>query len=321
MTYVKLSTYFSLAIVVVAQFGCYKEGLIRGSNELLLNGSLLKGPLANASITVSDINHLTVWQGQSNELAQFESQFSVHENSLFHIKIDVLDNTTMVCDAAECFDRNGNLIANYQEVVPASELTGLRLSHLSSSNTERNSLQVNALTTLVYDQLVNQLQDGVNQNGVDSASLQASRLVLTALNLSEDDINLLDSTLSQVEKVNESSDQTMTTLSLVNASIAENITLLTPLSSAISQFVSEPDNHQVQDTLSDLKTSVMASAVKLAQSGLVKGVPATVEESLFEAQINAIDFESLQKQSTELQMQIQAANAAASLTGATGANG
>ncbi|MDK2593785.1 hypothetical protein [Pseudoalteromonas obscura] len=321
MNNVKRRICFCLAIVATVLSGCYKEGLIRGSNELLLNGSLLKGPLANALITISDVNHLTIWQGQSNELAQFESQFSVHENSLFHIKIDLLDNTTMVCDTAECYDRNGNLIANYQEIVPASELTGLRLSHLSSSNTQRNSLQVNALTTLVYDRLVNQLQDGVNQSGVDSASLQASRLVLTALNLSEGDINLLDSTLSDVEKISDSSDQAMTTLSLVNASIAENITLITPLSSAISQFVSEPDNHQVQDTLSDLKTSVMASAVKLAQSGLVEGVPATVEESLHEAQINTIDFELLQRQSTELQMKIQAANAVASVTGATGANG
>ncbi|MCF6440728.1 hypothetical protein L1077_14930 [Pseudoalteromonas luteoviolacea] len=317
MNHVKLSRFLSIILLMFALLGCYKEGLIRGSNELLINGSLLKGTMAHASIIISDAKHVTVWQGQSDEFGVFDSQFSVNENSFFHIEVNVTDRTTMNCDAVECFDSNGDLIANYQEVITAPELTNLQLTYIASSNNVLSSVQINALTSLVYGQINNKLSDGIGLDEFDAIAEQASQVVLTALNLSEQRQNLLSIELTPMDQVSTSQEQTRLLLSLVNAAVAENVAQISPLTLAIKQFTTQPEDASNRDKLSDLKTALMASSVKLAQSGLVRDIPQGINRILHEAQTQPINFDLLEAESMQLQVNIQAA----SVTGATGGNG
>ncbi|KID56754.1 hypothetical protein JF50_12655 [Pseudoalteromonas luteoviolacea] len=317
MNNVKLSRFLSITLLICMPVGCYKEGVIRGSNELLINGSLLKGTMAYASIIISDAKHATIWQGQSDEFGSFDSQFSVSENSVFYIEVKAIEDTTMVCDAVECFDSDGGLIANYQEVVTAPELAHLQLNYMASSNNLIGSVQVNALTSLVYGQINNKLNQGTSLGEFDSIAQQASQVVLTALNLPDQQRNILATELTPVNQLSTEQEQTLLLLSLVNAAVAENTAQLAPLITAIKQFSTQPEDAANRDKLSALKTALMASSVKLAQSGLVKNIPDDINRRLHEAQTQPINFDLLKAENIKLQADIQAVN----VTGVTGGNG
>ncbi|MBQ4812909.1 hypothetical protein J8M20_16230 [Pseudoalteromonas luteoviolacea] len=300
--------------------GCYKEGFIRGSNELILNGSLLKGPVSSAMVTITNYENKAIWQGVSDQNGNFSSRFSLVEDSLFTVHMGVEKSTEMICDALECFDHSGNLIASYAEEVLLSELGDIHLKSLGSSNTANTSFQVNALTTLVYDQVEGRLEDGISNSGLERVARDASNVILIALNLGIEETNLLDTQVFYLEQASEEQKQNnkATTLAIINAAMAADLSTLSNISHAISDFNNYPNSNEARVNLSNLKTELMVSAKRLIDSGEVSNLPLSVAKNVELAKTTEIKFESLNAANEALSAQIELVNAQSRISGASG---
>ncbi|KZN36528.1 hypothetical protein N480_17665 [Pseudoalteromonas luteoviolacea S2607] len=300
--------------------GCYKEGFIRGSNELILNGSLLKGPVSGATITITNYENKAIWQGVSDRHGNFSSRFSLVEDSLFNVTMGVEKSTEMICDALECFDDSGNLIASYAEEVLLSELGDIQLKSLGSSNTTNTSFQINALTTLVYDQIEGRLEDGISNSGLQRVARDASKVILTALNLDIEETNLLDIHVLYLDQASEQQKQNnqATTLAIINAAMAADLSKLSNISQAISDFNNNPNSDVARVNLSNLKTDLMGSAKRLIDSGEVSNLPLSVATNVELAKNSEIKFEILSAAIEALSAQIEVVNAQSRISGASG---
>ncbi|KZW99885.1 hypothetical protein JL49_14755 [Pseudoalteromonas luteoviolacea] len=300
--------------------GCYKEGFIRGSNELILNGSLLKGPVSSATITITDYENKVIWQGASDQHGNFSSRLSIVEDSLFTVRMGVEKSTEMICDALECFDQRGNLIASYAEEVLLSELGNIQLKSLGSSNSTKTSFQVNAFTTLVYDQVEGRLEDGISNSGLERVARDASKVILTALNLDIDETNLLDTHVLYLDQASDEQKQNneATILAIVNAAMAADLSALSNISHAISDFNNNPNSDVDRVNLSKLKTELMGSAKRLVDSGEVSNLPSSVATNIELAKNNEIKFESLIAANEALSAQIEVVNAQSRISGGSG---
>ncbi|TMP41786.1 hypothetical protein CWB96_06230 [Pseudoalteromonas citrea] len=313
----RLTRVMCACVTIVLLTGCFKEGEIRGSNELLLNGSLLKGTMAHADIYIEDIDHHVIWQGASDENGQFQSQFSALENSIYTLRSKVNHSTIMQCDAVFCFDTNDNVIAQFGEPIIASEIAGLQLTSFISSHAQTQTHQLNAFTTLVHDLVAAQLLDGVYLNGVEKVSVSASNLVSYALNLPIDSGNFLSKPLQNLAIADEEIDA----MSIVNAAMSAHISYLPTLSATIVAAYHEPNNHQLQSALEAQKNQILDTAYELLASAYVANVSQQVANQISVARQRRIDFAAFALQSHQLRSDISMTNAQRNITGAFGRSG
>jgi CxxC motif-containing protein (DUF1111 family)/predicted lipoprotein with Yx(FWY)xxD motif len=197
-------------------------------SELAVSGSGIKGTLVSALVEVFDSANLSVVLASTQTDANGEYTITLTDatraaiTGTFVVRLSADDDTTMICDASAC----GDLVRG--DVVPASELAGLKLSTISYADGSGTiSAKINALTTLATDTLLAVAASNPSLDISDPATLtelqeDASRVIGATLGVDLSETNIFDVAIvdASVSANVSTTDSVAATLSLINAALS-----------------------------------------------------------------------------------------------------
>ncbi|WP_206483048.1 discoidin domain-containing protein [Thalassotalea sp. G2M2-11] len=179
-----------------------------------LAGSVVKGNLSGAAITVEALNGSTLTptgqvltDSNGQYFVELTSQPGFGINSLVKLTVSADANTSMICDATSCGDANlGDSISG--ELIAGTELTTLgQLSVDYGNHADGNAdgqMQANVLTTLATELIEQAMLDGRNVSTPELLSLaqaEYSSLLLRALGWQTNNTNVFTTPVVSAEHV------------------------------------------------------------------------------------------------------------------------
>ena len=302
---------FNLSLVLtlsLALTGCFETGKNKGSNKVLLNGSVLKGTVTQADVEVLDIHGSVIWQGSSNQNGEFTAEFSTNSNQIYTI-VATLANGAMQCDATECIAPLSSTVYQFGDFIPGNELGPVAFKSAiyvndKPSDTTATNIQINSMSTLVVNIVNEHLSKGLSAEQFPSITQKGSAILTVSLGLEVDDsksLNLLNITLPDIVQQNSINniDPLTASLGLINASQANNITGLKQFSDALVQYSSSPEDESAIADLQEIQQTTLQEVNILINSNLVQIENEQIKNKMTQALNKGINFTELSNAKNE----------------------
>lgn len=306
---------FSSAIVLSTLVaGCYETGTNEGSNNIVINGSLLKGSLRNADIKVYDSQNRVIWQGSSDSQGDYNADLASAQSNVFTVEARVVQGSSMICDADECIAPISGNSYSFGQSIDANELGALvirntfYLSDAPTPTLERNiTSQVNGLSDITYEVIKHELTANTTQSEFRSITKNGSDVVLAALGIENTEgINLTQIQLSDLNSGNSinGTSNIQTTLALYNGGFAANVELPGLFANALSSYMLNQDDEAAKNTLSNLQQQFTEEALQLANSDEVALTNQDVVSNIEQTAQEGIDYGNLNESIDEYTVEL-----------------
>ena len=282
-TYLKASLLLSLTLVLN---GCFETGQNQGSNQLNINGSILKGRVNQGEVEIYDAEGRMLWQGKSDDQGQYQAQISSAENTIFTVVVSVANQSTMRCDSIMCEAPLTGTTYEFGETMPGSELGDIQLKNViyvehASDNTQnrQSNIQINALTTFVVDMIEEKINNQLDRQGYQNIVNAGNKVVINSLGISLQNSQSLATLrlpdINQLTSLEGLSDDTVD-LTMINAALSNQLTTMDEFSNALKTLKSGFANSSARNDLSQARSRIIHSV-----------------NDLFEQQFNYADLQPL----------------------------
>lgn len=292
--------------------GCFETGKSEGRGLVLLNGSMLKGTITHADISILNEQGGLMWQGTSDAQGRFTAEYSTSLKQQLLMVTTVTPQSEIQCDATACVAPLSAKEYAFGEFMPGSEFGSLPFRsslYLNATNgttdVREATRQVSGLSTLVVDTIANQLDDDLSDEAYQQLVLGSCAVVAAALGLAMDEVvNILELPLPDITQSGslDNVDPLTATLGLVNASQGKNVAQLAQFSAAIVRFSISPDDQAARATLSNIQNLYLQETQNLLDSGMVAVNNAAVRASVSQSLAAGVDFSELEQAANALKV-------------------
>ena len=292
--------------------GCFETGKNKGSNKVLLNGSVLKGTVTQAIVYIYDAQGNLMWEGISDEKGEFIADILTNSDQVFTIVVKVADGA-MQCDATECTAPKSSKVYQFGEFMPGDELGDIEFKSAvfvgdesyssdkpsdNSSEIISKSIQITSLSTLVVDMVESQLDKGLSGEQFRAIAQSSSAILIATLGLAvgeTETINVLDITLPNIVQqysIN-NAEPLIASLGLINASQADDISRLEQFSEALVQYSSSTGEYSSITALEEIQHTILQETNSLITSDLVQIDSEEIKSNMTQALSNGVNFTEL----------------------------
>ncbi|NQZ12357.1 MAG: discoidin domain-containing protein [Algicola sp.] len=278
--------------------GCFDTGNSEGRGLVVLNGSMLKGTITHADVSVFNSKGGLMWQGTSDAHGQFQAQYATSLNQLASLVITVTQESQIQCDATRCVAPLSAKEYIFGEFMPGNEFGSVSFRNSvyleaadGSSDVREATRQVNGVSSLVMDVIDNQLVQNLTHQAYQQLALRGSAAVIVALGLPVNQPNnILQMTLPDITQDIGLNNTTRieAILGLVNAAQAANIALLPQFSEAIIRFANSPQDTAAKAVISEIQQLYLREAQHLASQMAVND--AALMQDIEQAVVNGVNF-------------------------------
>lgn len=287
--------------------GCFDSGLNEGSNLVILNGSLLKGTIRQADISIIDSRGRTVWQGTSDNEARFDAEISSGEGEFYTLVARVTQQSSMMCDATECNVPYADTRYQFGEWIPGIELGDIAFRSAwypdkaaDPTQPRAESRQINSLSTLVVDVIEKDLTTGISPSHYRNLTTDGSAVVAAALGVTTaKGTDLLEVPLINIADPKNSGQSDL--LSVINAGQAADLGNIELFSQALVEVVANPDNSAAKTVLSEVQTQLLSETKDIVDNPDIGVDNPAVAQDVGESLDNGVDFETLETSIEQLQ--------------------
>jgi hypothetical protein len=259
---------------------CFEIGQNEGTNEVLLNGSVLKGVVSQGRLSLENKDHKIIWRGTSDDHGEFNSAFLPSKKHLFTLTAKSVLGGFIQCDANECeVPTSPSKIYTFGQLIPGDEIgditfrSALYLDDNNENEIERRvDRQVNGFSSLIIDFIDNKFEQAESREYFDELAQTGSHVLLSSLGLVvEPDMNILDITLPDITKAQalENESPLIVVLALLNASMSMNLSFLVNFSDALVRYSSSMDDELIQQELYSYQQALLSEAIALIVNGKV----------------------------------------------------
>ncbi len=294
--------FFITTFIVLS--ACFDLGLNEGTNEVLLNGSVLKGVVSHGQLSLINKDNRVIWRGISDIEGAFKSVFLPSNRHLFTLTAKTVLGGFIKCDATFCeVPTVPAKVYSFGDSIPGAEIGDVLLrSALYLDDEEENELersvnrQVNGFSSLVINFIDDRFKKVESREYFIELTQSGSQVILYSLGLVEErNINILDLTLPDVtnEKIGSGDDPLVAILALLNASMSANLSFLANFSDALIRFSSSMDDELLQQELYNYQQALLSEAIALILNGTVEVNNDQILKNLQLAKDVGIDFDEL----------------------------
>jgi hypothetical protein len=297
---------FLIVVLTFLLLACFDIGKNNGTNEVLLNGSVLKGVVSQGQLSLVNETLDVIWQGISDDEGKFQSSFLPSEGHLFTLVVQSVLDGFIECDATQCeVPTTPPKVYSFGDLIPGSEVGDVTLRSAfylgNESGGERERIihrQINGFSSLVINLVDGELEQVESRDDFVALTQSGSRVLLSSLGLADDlDTNFLALTLPDVTQVSVVvTDPLISTLALLNASMSANLSFLAHFSDALIRYSSSMDDELIQQELKGFQQELMTEAIALIASGQVNVSGDEVLQILQMAKDEGINFDELNEQ-------------------------
>lgn len=296
---------FSLIVMSILS-SCFEIGQNDGTNEVLLNGSVLKGVVSQGQLSLENKDHEIIWRGASDDDGEFNSAFIPSKNHLFTLTAKSVLGGFIKCDANECeVPTSPPKIYTFGQLIPGAEIgdvtfrSALYLDDEGENGIERNvTRQVNGFSSVVINFIFDRFEKVESKEYFVEISEVGSQVVFSSFGLDvEQDVDILNLVLPDVTKENvlESESALIVSLALLNASMSMNLSFLIDFSDALVRYSSSPDDDSIKAELTRFQQALLTEAIALIVNGQVKVNNPEILDNLHIVKNNGVNFNKLNK--------------------------
>lgn len=272
---------------------CFDKGKNQGSNKLLINGSVLKGQFRSADLFVYDQFDQLIWQEFTNERGEFTADISKSTKGVYKIISRGNSYSTMVCDATKCFVNDSTTQISFGEEIQANELWDIEVKTIAYLGNDKQTKQLNALTSLIFERLTDMYDDNISEVDFNSLAISASKITASSLGFYiAQDINLLSLNMLDITQPGSltNAGEYEIIFSLINASMAKNLSNLDKFANVTQRLILNPGDLKLQQVLEKIQKSLLKEVQNLIARDDINVTNADAIHSINLAATKPLDF-------------------------------